>query len=233
MCLFRRNTQPLTMNFDEAEMFQTATFYAARMNRNQYFEADSDYYTMLKQDGKFLGYPLHQGGRLYLFSPDPTQKGSRSEKNSYRTAKVTVIRKNLKFLIEWGTPLGSMYHIEDPITHAPYLIGANGVFEVMINPDDAARNATQFYREILQAHNNYTTDDLKNHLRKVFLPKVGSAIENMIIEEKRTLSNYVGLGPNALERVSIKILPDFKDVFASYGLTITIFSISELVVNEL
>lgn len=229
----KKEAKPLAIYLDEAEMFRSEFFQASKMSKKQYFEADSDYYTMLKQDGKFLGYPLHQGGQLFIFSPDPTKEGSRSEKNSYRTAKVTVIRKNLKFLVDWGTPPDSLYHIEDPITKDPYLVGANGVFEVMINPDDAARNATQLYKEVLQEHTNYTTEDLKNRLRKIFLPKVGAGIEKMIVEEKRSLSNYVGLGPNDLDRVSERIFPTFKNIFASYGLTITNFTIGGLTVNKI
>ena len=228
----KKETKPLAIYLDESEMFRSELFQASKLSKKQYFEADSDYYTMLKQDGKFLGYPIHQGGKLFVFSPDPTKQGSRSEKNSYSTAKVTVIRKNLKFLVDWGTPPDSLYHIEDPITKEPYLVGANGIFEIMINPDDAARNATQLYREIFQEHNDYTTEDLKNRLRKKFLSKVGAGIEKMIIEEKRSLRNYVGLGPNALDKVSEQIFPIFKDIFVSYGLTITDFAISGLTVNK-
>ena len=227
-----RENKPMTIHLEENEMFKTQIFHARGMNRKNYFIADADYYVFLKRDGEYLGYPRYQGGRLYLFSPNPLKQGSRSEKNSYQTAQVTAIQKDFLADVEWGTPLQSLWHIEDPLTKEPYWVGGHGIFEVKIEPDDAGLNATKLYRRLLKPYPDFTTEHLKERLRTEFTLEVGAAVERMMIMEKRSLANYVGLGPNDLKKVSTQILPTIGDIFAKYGLTITGFVLEGLQVHK-
>jgi hypothetical protein len=61
---------------------------------------------------------------------------------------------------------------------------------------------------------------MKQRLQDRYLQEIGAGIENVIKNENRSLENYVGIGPSDLKRVSDLLLPEVKNIFASYGLTI-------------
>ena len=69
--------------------------------------------------------------------------------------------------------------------------------------------------------------------REKLSERISGQLYEMIVEEKRSLNNYVGLGPNDLDKVSERIFPTFKNIFASYGLTITNFTIGGSTVNNI
>ena len=77
-------------------------------------------------------------------------------------AEIVVVKKNFKMKIDWGTPPHRMFHLEDPISKAPYHVGANGSFEVQIDPCDAARNANQFFLELLSETPNVSVVEKSN-----------------------------------------------------------------------
>lgn len=225
----KKEEKPLITHFNSKELFQTEEFWANKMNRHQYYESNSDYYTMLKQDGKFLGYPLPNGGKIYPFSPDPEQKGSRREKNSYRHAQVTIIRKDLNIHVDWGTGPDELRYIEDPNTKEAYSMGLGGYFVVTINPNDAARNATEFYRKILQGEESgYDVDTLKERLVSESIVEIGAEVARAVIERKRSLANGIVLTDDDILNVSENAFEHIKNCFASYGLTITKFQVNRM-----
>ncbi len=231
MCFKRKEIKPIEIQLDVSEWCRCERYYSAKMKPKQYIQADGRrHYTFLSQDGRFAGQPAPLGGKIYPFSPNPTEMATRREMKQYVFAEVVVVKKNFKMKIDWGTPPHRLFHIEDPITKVPYKVGANGSFEVQIDATDAARNANQFFLELLSETSDYNAESMKNRLQDRYLQEIGAGIETVIINEKRSLENYVGIGPSDLKRVNDLLYPYIKDLFASYGLTISATTLNGLTV---
>ncbi len=225
----KKEIKPIEIQLDPGEWYRCERYYSAKMGYKQYFSANGmKYYTLLVQDGRFAGQPAPLGGKIFPFSPDPKEMGTRKEAKQYVYAEVIAVKKDFKMKVEWGTPPHRMFHIEDPITKKAYKVGANGSFEVQIDPTDAARNANQFYLQLLSETPDYNAEDLKKRLQDRYLQEIGAGIETVIKNEKRSLDNYIGIGPADLKRVSDLLLPEIKNIFAEYGLTLVVNTLNGL-----
>lgn len=225
----KKEIKPIEIQLGEGEWCRSERYYSSKMKPKQYIQADGRrHYTFLSQDGRFAGQPAPLGGKIYPFSPNPTDMPTRKEMKQYVFAEVVVVKKNFKMKIDWGTPPHRMFHIEDPITKAPYKVGANGSFEVQIDATDAARNANQFFLELLSETSDYNAEKMKARLQDRYLQEIGAGIETVIKNEKRSLDNYVGIGPADLKHVNDLLYPIVKDLFASYGLTISATTLNGL-----
>ena len=196
-------------------------------------QSNSDHYTLLYRNGRFMGMPCPFGGEIYPFSTDPRNPGKKKELKNFRSAKIVTIMKAFELKIPWGS--NPPYTMEDPITKKPYTVGAFGMFYVTIDPTDAARNADMFYSKCLSQidANNYDVRELRNFLLQTFNLRIGAEIQNFINEEQRSLENYVGLTPNQILKISEKLTPRIKDIFASYGLTVNVLSTSGSLLEKL
>lgn len=225
----KKEIKPIEIQLGKDEWYRSQRYYSSKMSHKEYVQADGRrHYTFLSQDGRFVGQPAPLGGKIYPFSPNPEEMGTKKEAKQYVYAEVVAVKKDFIMKVEWGTPPHRMFHIEDPITKAPYKVGANGSFEVKIDPTDAARNANQFFLQLLSATNDYNAEDMKQRLQDRYLQEIGAGIENVIKTESRSLENYVGIGPSDLKRVSDLLLPDIKGIFADYGLTIVATTLNGL-----
>ena len=189
-------------------------------------QSDEKQYTLLYRNGKYLGMPCPFGGEIYPFSLDPRNPGKKKELKNYRSAKVVAILKEFELKVPWGSD--PAYTMEDPITKKPFEVGAFGEFYVTIDHTDAARNADKFYKTCLAQTdaNNYDIFKLREFLLQTFNMRIGAEIQNFINEEQRSLENYVGLTPIQILKISEKLTPRIKDIFASYGLTVNVLSTS-------
>lgn len=185
-----------------------------------HFIADADHYCLLYRDGQFLGMPRPNGGKVYPFSTDPTQEGSKHAMKQFTRAKLVYLSKDFNLKVNWGT--NSKFVVEDTKTGKAYFIGARGVFYVNIDPNDAARKADRFYRKCLTQGNAtlYDTEKLRDFLREAFIMQIGAKIQAYIEQSGRTLDNYVGLQPSEILKISQDLCPTMTDIFAEYGLTI-------------
>ncbi len=181
---------------------------------------ESDNYNLLYRDGRFLGMPTPYGGYLYPFSTDPTKKGSNREKKGFHTAKIVCLSKDFNLKVNWGTK--TPFIMEDNDTKQAYKVAARGVFYVQIDPSDAARKADQFYSKCLTQRDEalFNTEALRDFLCDAFIVHIGAKIQDYIESSNRSLSNYVGLKPNEILKVSQDLCPKMKDIFGAYGLTI-------------
>ena len=227
----KKEIKPIEIQLGKDEWYRSERYYSAKMKHKQYVQADGRrHYTFLSQDGRFAGQPAPLGGRIYPFSPNPEEMGTKKEAMQYLYAEVVAVKKDYIMKIEWGTPPHRMFHIEDPISKVAYKVGANGSFEVKIDPTDAARNANQFFLQLLSASTDYNAEDLKQRLQDRYLQEIGAGIENVIKKDNRSLDNYVGIGPSDLKRVSDLLIPEIKSIFADYGLTIVANTLNNLTV---
>ncbi len=227
----KKEVKPIEIKLEKSEWYRSEIFYSSRMKPDQYFQADGRrHYTFLSQDGKFAGQPAPLGGKIYPFSPNPTQMCTRKEMKQFVSAELVVVKKDFKMKVDWGTPSHRMFHIEDPINKKPYRVGANGSFEVQIDAKDAARNGNQFFLQLLSESENYNAEDMRERLQDIYLQEIGAGIETVIKNENRSLDNFVGIGPSDLKRVNDLLFPIIQDVFAEYGLTITVTTLNGLTV---
>lgn len=231
----KRIKEATKCNLSDQEFCHVITEKREDYHHTHYVIADERHYTLLYQNGRYVGQPCPLGGTIYPFSLTPTKQGSRGDMKNFRESEIIFISKDFQFQIKWGTGPSQRYHIEDPVTHDPYFVGANGTFEVRINPEDAARCAYEFYSKLLSQYRQgevFDSDALILRLQDRFLLEVGAAIEDNIVRNNRSLASYVGLGPGDLKRVSDEITPSVKNIFAEYGLTITCVTLNGLVVTS-
>ncbi len=195
--------------------------------------ADSNNYNLLYRDGRFMGMPAPFGGAIYPFATDPTKQGSNGQKKQFRSAKVVCLSKDFNLKVYWGTD--TPFILEDKDNHKPYEVGARGVFYVNIEPTDAARNADKFYSKCLTQRDTalFDTEALRNFLREAFIMHIGAKIQNYIEEKGRNLSNYVGLMPSEILKISEELCPKMQDIFGAYGLSIVMESSSGSILQGL
>ncbi len=182
--------------------------------------ADSNHYTLLYKDGKFMGMPAPYGGAIFPFATDPTKRGSRGQKRQCHAIKAVALSKAFTLKVFWGT--STPFAFEDSKTNKAYEVGAHGVFFVSIDPGDAARNADMFYSKCLTQENAnlFDTEKLRELLADAFVMHIGAKIQEHLEESQRSLETYVGLMPSEILKISQELCPKMKDIFGSFGLTI-------------
>lgn len=230
----KRSREAVECSLGADEFCHVITERAEDFRHTHYVIADERHYTLLYQNGQYVGQPCPYGGNIYPFSRIPAQQGTRRDLKAFRQSEIIFISKDFYFLVKWGTDPGHRYLIEDETTHEGYYVGAHGTFEVRINPEDAARRAKEFYAKLLSQYRKGSVFDqeaLVQRLQDRFLMNIGAAIEDNIRRSGRSLASYVGLGPSAMKRVSDEILPGVKDIFDEYGLTITSITLNGLAVQ--
>ena len=200
-------------------------------------DTDADQYNLLYRNGQFLGMPTPFGGTIYPFSVDPTKPGSRKQKKKFNRSKVVCLSKDFNLKVNWGTKIP--FTMADCETQEPYTVGASGVFYIEIDTNDAARNADKFYRKCLTQRDAelFNTEELRDFLSEAFVNRVGAKIQDYLEEQKRPLSNLVGLQPSEFLKISEELFPKMKDIFADYGLTLVNASsgsiLTRLIVNPI
>lgn len=230
----KRSREPVECCLGADEFCHVITERAEDYHHSHYVIADERHYTLLYQNGHYEGQPCPNGGNIYPFSFTPDREGSRRDVKKFRQSEIIFISKDFCFQVKWGTDPAHRYLIEDPVTHEGYFVGANGTFEVRINPEDAARRAYEFYAKLLSQYRKgsvFDSDALVLRLQDRFLMDIGAAIEDNIIRSGRSLASYVGLGPSDMKRVSDEITPGVKNIFDEYGLTITCMTLNGLTVQ--
>lgn len=228
----KKDVRPIEFVLNKELWYRSERYYSSEISYKQPFISDGmRNYTFLIRDGAFGGQPHSVGGRFFPFSPNPEVMGTKAEAKQYSFAEVVAIKKDFVMKVEWGTPPHRLYYIEDPLTKVPYRVGANGVFMVTLDPTDAARNANQFFLQLLSASPDYNIEDLKQFLQDEYLQKIGAMIETVIQNEKRSLANYIGLGPKDLARVGDLLFADVEHIFSKYGLTVTTNTLNALTVT--
>ena len=198
-------------------------------------DTNADQYNLFYRNGQFMGTPTPFGGSIYPFSVDPLQKGSRLQKKKFNRAKVVCISNSFNLKVFWGTKMPFM--LIDNESGKPYRVGASGVFYIEIEGSDGARNADVFYRKLLSQGDpsQMTTEALRDKLAETFIIRVGAKIQEYLESLNRPLSNMIGLQPSEFLKISEELFPNMKDIFADYGLTITLGSkgsiLQRLIVN--
>ena len=131
---------------------------------------------------------------------------------------------------------GSPYMIEDPVTHEPYTVGAGGKFYVNIIRNDNGETANKFYLECLSQGRDADQASICAYLKPAFETSFGAKIQEYIVQQNKSLSNYVGLQPSELLAISKELFPRMKYVFEKFGLELVDESdeamLSQLVVNH-
>ena len=183
-------------------------------------DTNTNQYCLFFRDGQYMD-TFARGGKLYPFSIDPREEGSRAMKKKFSRAEVVCISKTFNLKVYWGTKIP--FTMLDPTTQNPYSVGASGVFFIEIEPSDGGRNAYRFFGKMLTQGDasQMTTEMLRDTLAEVFLNRVGAKIQEYLENLNRPLSNLVGLQPSEFLKISEELYPKLKDIFEDYGLTIT------------
>ena len=191
----------------------------------------ADHYHLVYQDGQFLGTPLINGGPIHPFSFDPRKKGSRKDKKKFRSTKVVCISSAFQLNINWGVPDFLIYDENGKA----YDVGASGTFYVEIDPANAGKSADTFYRKLL-THGDpskMNTKALREKLLPAFQNVIGAKIEEVLVEMGRPISSLVGLTAKEKITISNAVYYKVKDVFASFGLTVSKISSMNSIVGNL
>ena len=193
--------------------------------------SNADYYVLWYRNGEFMGTPKPDGGVFYPFSYDPNTKGTRSQNKEFAFAKIVCISRAFNLEMYWGTPNRFLMFEEGKA----YRVGASGKFFVEIDAKDAGRNADRLYRKLF-SHGNAAqknVEAVRDELRAVFLPVIGSVLQEHLIELNRPMSHLLGLSPKEMIEISEDIYAKVKDIFASFGLTISPASKKSIIGNLL
>lgn len=218
--MFGRKIKPQrTVVLSENQFCQVWEHDVHECVRNIYVNANADYYTLLYRDGKFLGTPQRNGGKMYPFSYDPLVKGSRSKNKEITSAKVVFLSSAYSFKVLWGTP--HRYQMFDK-NKKPYRVGASGTLFMNITPDDNGRHANTFYRTML-SHGDaskMTTAKLSQALREQYENVIGSKLEKVLANLDRSFEELVALTPSEKLMVSSLVFDELQSIFGEHGLTL-------------
>ena len=220
MLLKKRKTGPVIIKLGENQFCSVVEDKSEDVTNKYCIIADESNYNLLYRDGRFLGMPCPFGGSIYPFSPNPQEQGSKRAKKDFHSAKVVCLSKDFNLKILWGTQ--TPFIIDDPVTHEGYEVGVRGAFYVNIDPTDAARKADMFYSKCLTQRNaeSFDTEALRDFLRDAFVMQVGAKIQEYIVERNLPMSNYVGLTPAEILKISADVCPKLSEIFGIYGLSI-------------
>ena len=222
------------INLAEDEFAQVHSYNASDYSHKFHIIVDGTNYNLMYRDGQFLGMPQRFGGKIYPFSKDPSKKGSFFQKRNFTNTRIIVLSRGNKLLVEWGT--GRPYMIEDPVTHEPYTVGAGGKFYVNIIRNNNGETANKFYLECLSQGRDTDQASICAYLKPAFETSFGAKIQEYIVQQNKSLGNYVGLQPSELLAISKELFPRMKYVFEKFGLELVDESdeamLSQLVVNH-
>ena len=193
--------------------------------------ANADYYVLWYRNGEFMGIPRKEGGIFYAFSEDPFTRGSRSKNKECLFAKVVCISRAFNLEMFWGTPNRFLMFEEGKA----YRVGASGKFFVEIDASDTGRNADRLYRKLFSQGDasKKNVEAVRDELKAVFLPVIGSVLQDYLAELNRPMSQLIGLSPKEMIEISEAIYPKVKDIFADFGLTISAANKKSIVGNLL
>jgi len=193
--------------------------------------SNADYYVLWYRNGEFMGTPKPDGGVFYPFSYDPDQKGTRMKNKQFSFAKIVCISKAFNMEMYWGTPNRFLMFEEGKA----YRVGASGKFYVEINATDAGRNADRLYRKLFSQGDasQKRIENVRDELRDVFLPVIGSVLQDHLIELNRPMDQLIGLSPREMIEISEDVYSKVKDIFADFGLTISASSKKSIIGNLL
>ncbi len=205
---------------DEDQFCKVLKEHADDVKPSYYISTNSDQYTLLYRDGRFLGMPTPFGGPLYPFAKDPTREGSKGQLKDYKDAKIVGLSKDFEVKVHWGTR--EPFIMRDTATGNAYNVGARGVFYIRIDATDAARNADRFYSKCLAQRNaeTFKREVFMEFFAEMFIINVGAKIQEYLEGLNLPLSDGIGLQPAEFVKVSNDLYPQVKDTFAQYGLTI-------------
>lgn len=221
MSLFKKRIGGIiSIPFDPDRLANSVKFNSDDVKASMSVTARGVHYNLLYRDGQYQGIPHMEGGSIYPFSVDPRKKGSNGQKKKFNEAEIVAIAKDFTVKVLWGTK--TPFTIEDPNTKTPYRITARGVFFVNIDPSDSAKSANLFYSKVLANRNleEFKLEQLRDFLADAFVNRIGAKIQEYIESSGRSLSNYVGLMPAEIVKISEELCPKMGDIFGHFGLAI-------------
>ena len=176
-----------------------------------YLIVPETHWAIILKDGVNTGvvdagrYPLTEGGR-------------KAQRNS--SIEVVYVSRTARLSAQWGTP--ELVTVSDPETGIPVRIGAGGEFEVKV------KNPSKFYVVMVGMDKSFTVQDAKKRLLSRILheiePALGSAIRRLGVSVCRLDENKKSLDAD------IKAALD--PIFGDYGLELTTFMVSRIVLSE-
>ena len=193
--------------------------------------SNADNYVLWYRNGEFMGLPQPDGGIFYPFSYDPLKKGSRFKNRKFLFAKIVCISKAFNLEMYWGTPNRFLMFENGKA----YRVGASGKFYVEIDASDAGRNADRLYRKLFSQGDvsGKNVEAVRDELRDVFLPVIGSVLQEHLTELNRPMDQLIGLSPKEMMEISEDVYAKVKDIFADFGLAISTASKKSIIGNLL
>ena len=182
--------------------------------------ANADYYTLLYQNGKFLGLVQPDGGAIYPFSTVIYKKGSRFKNKKILSAKVVSISSSYNLKMLWGTKDQILIYDRDG---KPCWFGAGGTLFLELDPGDNGRNADCLYHKLFSQGDpdTMTVEAVQEKLRPAFSMKISEQIQECLESMNRPLDQLAGLTPKEKLEVSRMAYDALKGFFREqYGLTL-------------
>ena len=222
---------PVTLELGDAQM---CAVWEAKANECVFgltANANADYYVLWYRNGEFMGMPRPEGGMFYPFSYDPLKKGTHFQNRHFFVAKIVCISRAFSIEMFWGTPNRFLMFDEGKA----YRVGASGKFYVEIDAADAGKNADRLYRKLFSQGDASKKDveAVRNELRTVFLPIIGSVLQDYLLKLNRPMKELIGLSPREMLEISEAVYPKVRDIFAEFGLTISATSKKSIIGNLL
>lgn len=177
-----------------------------------------NYYNLVYRDGEFFGIPRPMGGKIYPFSKDLLNPGSRAEKKKHDNVEIICITAGASLQVTWG--------IYDKLIRNKngknYYFRANGTFYVEIDPVNASKSGNIFYRKLFaqNASDVMTKADLRDKLRAAFENRIAAVIEKTLIDIDGSLSSFIDVMASEALEISKKVYYDVRDMFSDFGITI-------------
>lgn len=172
---------------------------------------------MLLKDGKLQD--TLAPGRYPLFELEKKFFGLVREKTDTDVV-LLYVSKTAELLVRWGTP--TQFTFRDPVTGIAVRVGASGEFGVKV------KNPVMLYKELIGAQHGFGVEDLRNRLRGRMLNEIEPTIARVMREKQLSYTEFT----EHKQEVGASIAPVIGKMFEdSYGLQITYFIISNVVIN--
>lgn len=137
------------------------------------------------------------------------------------TIDLIYVSKTAELKVFWGTP--NPFDFRDPVTRIPVKVGASGEFGVKV------ANPRQLYCELIGAQKEFSIDDLKERLRGRLLNEIEPVISRYMRENALSYSEIT----EHKQELAKSVLPSIQSMFEdSYGLKVTYFIISNIVISD-
>ncbi len=172
---------------------------------------------MLLKDGKLQD--TLEAGRYPLFELSKKFFGLVKEKTD-TDVELIYVSKTAELLVRWGTP--TQFTFRDPVTDYAVRVGASGEFGVKV------KDPVQLYKVLIGAKQEFSIDDLRTRLRGRMLNEIEPAIAKAMREKQLSYTEFT----EHKQEIAGDIKPPLGKLFEmSYGLEITYFIISNVVIN--